>query len=183
MFDKEEIFIKKIFIITLLVMLSFSLAASEIQSNLEKLDQELSLLEKDNDSMTSELIKSKFELARSIALDTNQSAELRIYANLIYSGYVGIYAQKNLSRKYGQKAFEALKENFSFSANNKMAAIAYANAVIFISNKGWATRFLITKGLGVDLKHELGNAKSYLVKLERDNQVSNTLDRLEKIYH
>lgn len=166
----------------MLLIFSLPALALESQENLNKLIDQLCSLEKNNDEMSSEEITKSYLAARQIALDNEQDPETRIRANLVYSGFLGIYAQKNLSRKHGKQAFMALKENFNFSADNKVAAIAYANAVIFISNKGWVVRKLISSGLGINLQQELSTAKTHLAKIVKDNQVSTKLNELEKIY-
>jgi len=154
----------------------------DTQEQLNKLIDQLCALEKDNKLMTSKEIIKSSEASRQIVLNSSLDPEIRIKANLVYSGFLGIYAQKNLSKKHGKEAFHALKENFSFSSDNKVAALAYANAVIFISHKGWIVRKLISSGLGIDLEAELNTAKIHLLKFQKDNLVNSKIDELNKIY-
>ncbi len=163
-------------------MTTFAEGLDKTQEQLNALIEQLCNLEKNNDMMSSSEIIKSYEAARAIVLDKSQDPDTRIRANLVYSGFQGIYAQKNLSRKHGREAFMALKENFNFSSDNKFAAIAYANAVILISTKGWAIRTLISSGLGINLKQELTTAKNQLSKFEKDSSVSTKLSELDKIY-
>lgn len=156
------------------------MASIEIDQKITRLQNQLSLLEKNNDLMSSEEIQLSFKEARAIFLNKNLDDNRRILANLIYSGYVGLYAQINWSKEHGKIAFLSLKENFEISINHKIAAQAYASAVIGMCNQNWAKRKLVESSVGIDLGREKDLAIDYL-KMHNDTKSRELLKKLQKI--
>lgn len=174
-------FLMKLIAFLMVATLSFGAIANvEIDQKITRLQNQLSLLEKNNELMSSEEIQISFKEARAIYLNKNLDDNRRILANLAYSGYVGLYAQKNWSKEHGKIAFMSLKENFEISANHKIAAQAYARAVIGICKQNWAKRKLAESSIGIDLGREKDMAMDYL-KMHTDATSKDLLKILQKI--
>lgn len=174
-------YLMKLIALFMFTTLSFgAISSTEIDKKITRLQNQLGQLEKNNDLMSSEEIQLSFKEARAIYLNKNLDENHRILANLIYSGYVGLYAQKNWSKEHGKIAFMSLKENFEISISHKIAAQAYASAVIGMCKQNWAKRKLAESAIGIDLGREKDIAIDYL-KMHNDEKSRELLNKLQKI--
>lgn len=172
--------IKPIVVLMFIALSYGAMANTEIDQKITRLQNQLGQLEKNTDLMTSDEIQKSFKEARAIYLNKSLDDNRRILGNLIYSGYVGLYAQKNWSKEHGKIAFLSLKENFEISTSHKIAAQAYASAVVGMCNQNWAKRKLAESAIGIDLGREKDMAIDYL-KIHNDATSKELLNKLQKI--